>query len=44
MNTQNKKIPNRLTANNKCKTINCELRFSHNKKSSSKHKYKLNNK
>ena len=35
---KNKKIPNRLKVNNKCKTLNCELKFSHNKKSPSKHK------
>ena len=37
MDAQNKKYPNRMTANNKCKTINPELKFSshtHNKKSS----------
>ena len=38
MDSQNKKISNRMTANNKCKTINYELKFSHNKKSPSKHK------
>ena len=37
MDTQNKKCTNRMTANNKCKTINPELKISshtHNKKSS----------
>ena len=28
MDAQNKKYPNRLTANNKCKTIKPELKFS----------------
>ena len=41
MDSQNKKISNRMTANNKCKTINPELKFSshpQNKKNVSKSK------
>ena len=41
MDAQNKKYPNRMTANNKCKTINPELKFSshpQNKKNVSKSK------
>ena len=41
MDSQSKKISNRMTANNKCKTINPELKFSshpQNKKNVSKSK------
>ena len=45
MDSQSKKISNRMTANNKCKTINPELKFSshpQNKKNVSKSKQEKN--